>query len=253
MEIYERVSGARLHANYIRPGGVSQDFPKGLLESIYKFIFQFSSRLDEMEDLLTNNHIWQNRLIGIGAINLQKGLLWGFSGVMLRGSGSLWDLRKTNPYEIYNKILFNIPQGLSGYCFDRYLVRVEELRSSINIITFCLNNFPSGEIKSFTSGLVLPSRSLIKSSMKNLIKHFVITSSGFELPQGEIYCSTEAPKGEFGVYISSQKGVRPERVRLRAPGFYHLQGIKTLSYQHLLADVVTIIGTADIVFGEVDR
>lgn len=252
MEIYERVSGARMHANYIRPGGVSQDLPLGTLESIYQFALQFPSRLDELEDMLSGNRIWQNRLVGIGAINIQKGFNWGFSGAMSRGSGALWDLRKTNPYELYEKIPFAIPQGSSGDCYDRYLVRIEELRSSINIILHCLNKFPLGEVKAINSKL-LPSRHSMKSSMESVIQHFKIMSEGLKLPIGESYGAVEAPKGEFGVYISSTGKVFPERVKLRAPGFYHLQGIKCLSYQHLLADVVTVIGTADIVFGEVDR
>lgn len=252
MEIYERVSGARMHANYIRPGGVSQDLPLGTLDSIYQFIFQFSSRIDETEDLLSGNRIWQTRLMGIGAINTQKGLLWGFSGAMTRGSGTLWDLRKSYPYEVYQHIPFSIPQGNFGDCFDRYLVRMEEMRNSISIIAYCLNKIPSGEIKS-TSIKLSPSKILMKNSMESTIQHFKSMSSGLSLPFGESYGAVEAPKGEFGVYISSAGKLNPERVKLRAPGFYHLQGTKIMSYQHLLADVVTVIGTMDIVFGEVDR
>lgn len=252
MEIYERVSGARMHANYIRPGGVAQDLPVGTLESIYQFAVQFPSRLDEIEDLLTNNRIWQNRLVGVGTVSLQKGFSWGFSGAMSRGSGALWDLRKTVPYEIYSQILFAIPQGTSGDCFDRYLVRIEELRSSVEIIRYCLNTFPIGEVKT-TNSKIVPTRSSMKTSMESTIQHFKIMSSGLAVSKGEAYGAVEAPKGEFGVFISSAGKSQPDRVKLRAPGFYHLQGIKTLTYQHLLADVVTIIGTADIVFGEVDR
>jgi len=252
MEIYERVSGARMHANYIRPGGISQDLPLGTLESLFQFIAQFSSRIDETEDLLSNNRIWQSRLIGIGSINSQKGFLWGFSGAMSRGSGSLWDLRKLYPYEIYNQINFAIPQGTAGDCFDRYLVRMEELRVCINIINYCLNNLPTGEIKAVNiKGN--PSKNLMKQSMESTIQHFKLMSSGLILPVADSYGAVEAPKGEFGVYISSTQKLNPERVKLRAPGFFHLQGTKTMVYQHLLADVVTIIGTMDIVFGEVDR
>jgi NADH dehydrogenase (ubiquinone) Fe-S protein 2 len=252
MEIYERVSGARLHANYIRPGGVAQDIPIGTLESLFYFINQFTSRIDEIEDLLTNNRIWQSRLIGIGSINSQKSFLWGFSGAMIRGSGILWDLRKIYPYEIYQQIPFTIPQGFLGDCFDRYLVRIEELRISLNIITYCLNNIPLGEIKAVNIKLI-PSKNLMKQSMESTIHHFKSMSTGIILPTSDSYCAVEAPKGEFGVYISSNNKQHPERVKLRAPGFYHLQGIKIMGYQHLLADVVTIIGTMDIVFGEVDR
>jgi len=171
---------------------------------------------------------------------------------MLRGSGALWDLRKTTPYDLYNNVPFSIPQGASGDCFDRYLVRMEELRSSINIIMYCLNRMPRGEIKDINNKL-LPSRQSMKTSMESTIQHFKAMSAGLLLPAGEVYGAVEAPKGEFGVYISSAGKSYPERIKLRAPGFYHLQGIKCLTYQHLLADVVTIIGTADIVFGEVDR
>lgn len=252
MEIYERVSGARMHANYIRPGGVSQDLPIGTLESLFQFILQFASRIDETEDLLSGNRIWQTRLIGIGCINTQKGFLWGFSGAMSRGSGSLWDLRKTYPYEIYSQIPFVIPQGTSGDCFDRYLVRMEELRSSINILIYALNKISTGEIKSINIKLN-PSKNLMKQSMESTIQHFKTMSAGLLLPINEIYAAVEAPKGEFGVYISSIGKLHPERIKLRAPGFFHLQGAKTMVYQHLLADVVTVIGTMDIVFGEVDR
>ena len=252
MEIYERVSGARMHANYIRPGGVSQDLPLGTLDSLFQFINQFASRVDETEDLLSNNRIWQTRLIGIGSVNLQKGYLWGFSGAMSRGSGALWDLRKAHPYEIYSQILFNIPQGTFGDCFDRYLVRMEEMRSSIGIISYCLNKIPNGEIKSVNIK-VNPSKLIMKTSMESTIQHFKTMSGGLHLPIGEVYGAVEAPKGEFGIYLSSTGKVNPERIKLRAPGFFHLQGTKILTYQHLLADVVTVIGTMDIVFGEVDR
>ena len=252
MEIYERISGARMHANYIRPGGISQDFPIGTLNSIHQFIYQFASRIDEIEDLLSNNRIWQSRLIGIGSINLQKGFLWGFSGVMVRGSGSLWDLRKSFPYEIYSQIPFAIAQGLLGDCFDRYLIRIEEMRSSMYIISWALNNIPTGEIKTVVNKLI-PSKYLIKNFMESIIQHFKLSSSGFILPISEIYCASEVPKGELGVYISSIGKEQPERIKIRSPGFFHLQGTKTMVYQHLLADLVTIIGTMDIVFGEVDR
>jgi NADH dehydrogenase (ubiquinone) Fe-S protein 2 len=252
MEIYERISGARMHANYIRPGGVAQDLPLGTLESIYQFLTEFSSRVDEIEDMLSGNRIWQNRLIGIGSLNLQKAFIWGFSGPMVRASGALWDLRKIYSYENYSKINFSIPIGLQGDCFDRYLVRIEEFRISLSIIAYCLNNICNGEIKSINVKLT-PSKNIMKNSMESTIQHFKTMSSGFFLPKTDTYCSIEAPKGEFGVFISSSGTQYPERVKLRAPGFFHLQGIKTMAFQHLLADVVTIIGTMDIVFGEVDR
>jgi len=252
MEIYERVSGARMHANYVRPGGVSQDLPLGTLHSLNIFAKQFPSRIDEIEDLLTSNRIWKTRLQGVGSISLQKGLLWGFSGPMLRGSGALWDLRKSNPYEMYQSVPFAIPQGSLGDCYDRYLVRVEELRTSVEILNYCLSAIPAGEIKATNIKLV-PSKNTMKGSMESVIQHFKTMSSGLSLPKEEIYCATEAPKGEFGVFLSSAGKFQPNRVKLRAPGFFHLQGTKCMSYQHLLADVVTIIGTMDIVFGEVDR
>lgn len=177
---------------------------------------------------------------------------WGFSGAMVRGSGALWDLRKLYPYEMYNQVRFPIPQGLLGDCFDRYLVRMEEFRASLGIINYCLNNLPAGEVKSLDVKLV-PARNTMKGSMESTIQHFKSMSAGFVLPTSDTYTAVEAPKGEFGVYLSTVGRLHPERVKIRAPGFYHLQGIKAMSYQHLLADVVTIIGTMDIVFGEVDR
>lgn len=252
MEIYERVSGARMHANYVRPGGLSQDIPIGTLNSLHAFIKQFPSRIDEIEDLLTSNRIWKTRLQGVGSITLQKGLLWGFTGPMLRGSGALWDLRKSSPYEVYPEIQFAIPQGTQGDCYDRYLVRVEELRTSVEIVGYCLNVITTGEIKAVNLKSA-PSKNTMKSFMESTIQHFKWMSSGLKLPADEVYCATEAPKGEFGVFINSSGKFYPDRVKLRAPGFFHLQGIKCMAYQHLLADVVTLIGTMDIVFGEVDR
>ena len=252
MEIYERVSGARMHANYVRPGGISQDIPVGTLNSLHAFIRQFPSRIDEIEDLLTSNRIWKTRLQGVGSITLQKGLLWGFTGPMLRGSGALWDLRKSSPYEVYPEIDFAIPQGTQGDCYDRYLVRIEELRTSVEIVAHCLNSITTGEIKAVNLKSA-PSKSNMKGFMESTIQHFKWMSAGLKLPADEVYCATEAPKGEFGVFINSYGKFYPDRVKLRAPGFFHLQGIKCMAYQHLLADVVTLIGTMDIVFGEVDR
>lgn len=253
MELYERVSGARMHANYIRPGGVSQDLPEGTLESIFVFAKQFASRVDEIEDMLSNNRIWKERLQGIGIVSPQKASVWGFSGVMVRGSGVLWDLRKTQPYEIYRTVDFKIPFGESGDCYDRYLVRIQEMRESLKIIEHCLNFIPRGEIKLIDNKLVPPSRSQMKREMESLIHHFKQVSENITLPSKELYIAVEAPKGEFGLYFNTNNSHYPERIKIRAPGFYHLQGLKCMAPLHLLADVVTIIGTQDIVFGEVDR
>ena len=253
IELYERVSGARIHANYIRPGGVSQDLPTGTLESVYQFAQQFASRIDEIEDMLSENRIWKDRLQGIGVVSPQKALNWAFSGVMLRGSGLFWDLRKTNPYEMYDEIQFQIPYGQLGDCYDRYLVRVQEMRESLKIINHCINFIESGEIKSIDEKFVVPSKGLIKDSIEALIHHFKHASENKNLPAKDLYIAVEAPKGEFGLYISSDGSNYIEKTKIRAPGFYHLQGLKCIAPLHLLADVVTIIGTQDIVFGEVDR
>jgi NADH dehydrogenase (ubiquinone) Fe-S protein 2 len=253
MEFYERVSGARLHAAYIRPGGVSQDLPLGFLDDLFIFVNQFSSRIDEIEELLTNNRIWKQRLVDIGIVNLDKALNWGFSGVMLRGSGFSWDLRKSNPYEVYNDLEFSIPVGLKGDCYDRYLIRIEEMRQSLNILSQCINLIPKGFIKNTDNKIFPPTRAHMKHSMESLIHHFKLFSEGFSVPKGETYVGVEAPKGEFGVFLVSDGSSKPYRCRIRAPGFFHLQGLDFMSRNHMIADVVTIIGTQDIVFGEVDR
>lgn len=253
MEFYERVSGARMHAAYIRPGGVSQDLPIGLLDDIYRFSLQFSARIDEIEELLTNNRIWKQRLVNIGVVTVSQALNWGFSGVMLRGSGILWDLRRMQPYEIYDKVDFNIPIGKNGDCYDRYLIRVQEMRESLKIILQCLNNMPLGFIKSEDKKLVPPSRAHMKSNMESLIHHFKLYTEGFSVPSNESFISVEAPKGEFSVFLVSNNNNRPYRCRIHAPGFMHLQGLDFMAKNHMIADVVTIIGTQDIVFGEVDR
>ena len=253
MEFYERVSGARMHAAYVRPGGVAQDMPLGLSEDIYKFAQQFSSRIDEMEELLTSNRIWKQRLVDVGVVEATTALDWGFSGVMLRGSGLHWDLRKTQPYDVYPQVDFQVPVGSRGDCYDRYLIRLEEMRQSVRIIMQCLNDMPNGMIKSNDRKLNPPSRSQMKQSMESLIHHFKLYTEGFTVPAGETYTAVEAPKGEFGVYLVSNGSNRPYRCKIRAPGFAHLQGLDVMSRNHMLADVVTIIGTQDIVFGEVDR
>ena len=253
MEFYERVSGARMHASYIRPGGVSQDLPLGLLEDIQTFINQFSIRLDEIEELLTNNRIWKQRLVHIGVVTAQEAKNYGFSGVMMRGSGISWDLRKNQPYDIYNQVPFNICIGKNGDCYDRYLIRMNEMRESLRIINFCIKNMPLGLIKSDNKKLSPPSRLEMKNSMEALIHHFKYYSEGFLVPKNRTYVSTEAPKGEFGVFLISNNTNKPYRCKIRAPGFTHLQGLHFMTKGHMLADLVTIIGTQDIVFGEVDR
>lgn len=253
MEFYERVSGARMHAAYIRPGGIAQDLPLGLCEDIYQFAEQFASRLDEMEELLTDNRIWKQRLVDIGVVTAAQAIHWGFSGPMLRGSGVAWDLRKTQSYEIYNDLEFDVPVGVHGDCYDRYLVRMEEMRQSLRLIIQCLNKLPLGPIKTEDKKISAPSRTEMKQSMESLIHHFKLYSEGYAVPKGETYTSVEAPKGEFGVYLVSDGTSRPYRCKIKAPGFSHLQSLDWMSKGHMLADVVTIIGTQDIVFGEVDR
>ena len=253
MEFYERVSGARMHAAYFRPGGISMDIPVGLLNDIYLFSEQFNLRLLEVEEMLTENRIWKQRLVDIGVVSSSEAMNWGFSGVMLRGSGVKWDLRKTQPYEVYDQLKFNIPTGSSGDCYDRYLIRIFEMKESLRIIDQCLNNLPSGIIKSSDNKLTPPSRKNLKKSMESLIHHFKIYTQGFVVPFNEVYAASEAPKGEFGVYLVSNNTNRPYRCKIKAPGFSHLQALDFMSKGHLIADVVTIIGTQDIVFGEVDR
>lgn len=253
MEFYERVSGARMHAAYFRPGGVSLDLPMGILNDIFMFAEQFHLRLDEMEEMLTENRIWKQRLVDIGVVTSKEAQDWGFSGVMLRGSGVNWDLRKSQPYEIYESLNFNIPTGNNGDCYDRYLIRVFEMRESLKIIHQCINNIPFGVIKSQDKKLTPPKRTDLKKSMESLIHHFKLHAQGFTVSNGETYTATEAPKGEFGVYLVSNGTNRPYRCKIKAPGFAHLQALDFMSKGHMIADVVTIIGTQDIVFGEVDR
>ncbi len=253
MEFYERVSGARMHAAYIRPGGVSQDLPIGLLEDIFIFINSFNSRIDELEELLTGNRIWKQRLVDVGIVSYQEALDWSFTGVLLRGSGITWDLRKNQPYEIYDKLNFEVPVGKNGDCYDRFLVRIVEMRQSIKIINQCINQIPIGLIKTDDPKLFSPSRSLMKQSMESLIHHFKFYTEGFSIPTNEIYLAVEAPKGEFGVFLVSNGSNKPYRCYIRAPGFAHLQGLNFMTKGHMISDVVTIIGTQDIVFGEIDR
>jgi len=253
MEFYERASGARMHAAYFRPGGVNMDLPKGLLNDIYIFSEQFNLRLNEIEDMLTENRIWKQRLVDIGTVKVKDAYDWGFSGVMLRGSGVKWDLRKMQPYEIYDQLDFSIPTGNNGDCYDRYLIRIFEMRESLKIIFQCINNIPNGLIKIDDTKITPPKRSDLKQSMESLIHHFMHYAQGFSVPTGETYTASEAPKGEFGVYLVSNGSNRPYRCKIKAPGFAHLQAIDFMAKGHMIADVVTIIGTQDIVFGEVDR
>lgn len=253
MEFYERVSGARMHASYIRPGGVSMDIPLGFIDDLYLFIKQFALRLDEMEEMLTSNRIWKERLVDIGIVTSEKAIAWGLSGVMLRGSGICWDLRNKQPYEIYDQLNFCIPVGSNGDCYDRYLIRMEEMRQSLAIIYQVLNIIDIGLIKSSNSKISPPNRIELKSSMEALIHHFKNYTESLVVSSGESYTATEAPKGEFGVYLITNNTEKPYRCKIRAPGFAHLQSLNDMCVNHLIADVVTIIGTQDIVFGEIDR
>ena len=252
-EFYERASGARFHAAYFRVGGVAQDLPLGLLDDINTFCQQFPSRLDEMEEMLTGNRIWKQRLVDIGIVTADQAIEWGCSGVMLRGSGIPWDLRKNTPYEVYDRLEFDVPTGQNGDCYDRYLIRLEEMRQSIHLIIQCLNQMPEGPIKVDDRKIVAPSRADMKESMEALIHHFKLFTEGYAVPEGETYVGIEAPKGEFGVYLVSDGSNKPYRCKIKAPGFAHLQTLDFMAEGHMLADVVAIIGTQDIVFGEVDR
>jgi NADH dehydrogenase (ubiquinone) Fe-S protein 2 len=253
MEFYERISGARMHASYIRPGGVALDIPLGLCQDIFNFILQFGSRLDELEELLTENRIWKQRLVDVGVVSSEQALDWGLTGPFLRSTGHAWDLRKTQPYDVYDKMNFDVPLGKRGDCYDRYCIRMEEMRQSLKIILQCINEMPIGNIKIEDYKIFPPSRLNLKYSMESLIHHFKLCTEGFVVPKGEVYCAVEHPKGEFGVFLVSDSSNKPYRCKIKAPGFVHLQAIDFLSKGHLLADVVTIIGTLDIVFGEIDR
>ncbi|ADE29878.1 NADH dehydrogenase (quinone) subunit D [Rickettsia prowazekii] len=253
MEFYERVSGSRMHSNYFRPGGVAEDLPENLLEDINKFIEQFPSKLNDIENLLNENRLWKQRLVDIGVVSQKDAMDWGFSGPMLRGSGIAWDLRKSNPYDVYDEMDFEVPIGKNGDCYDRYLVRILEMYESIKIIKQCIVKMPKGQVKTDDPKLTPPTRGKMKESMEAMIHHFKLYTEGYDVPIGETYKAVEAPKGEFGVYLYSQGGNKPYRCRIKAPGFAHLQGLNFMSKGHLIADVITIIATLDIVFGEIDR
>ncbi len=253
ISFYEKVSGSRMHAAYIRPGGVSQDMPDGLLEEIAEVAEYYPKLRAEMADVLTETRIFKPRMCEIGVVSKQEALDWGFTGPMLRGSGVAWDLRKSQPYEVYDKMDFDVPIGKNGDSYDRYLIRVAEMYESIKIIMQCVQQMPSGEVTTADGKISPPSRAKLKESMEEIIHHFKLYTEGYHVPKGEAYGAVEAPKGEFGVYIMSQGANKPHRCRIRAPGFAHLQALEFMSKGHMLADVVTVISTQDIVFGDVDR
>lgn len=253
MEFYERVSGSRMHANYFRPGGVRQDLPIGLLEDIYNFIEAFPKHLDDIEGLLTENRIFKQRTVDIGIVHGDQALDWGFTGPVLRASGIPWDLRRAQPYDVYDQFEFDIPIGKNGDCYDRYLIRMEEMRQSVSIIHQCLNRLPGGPVMTENRKIAPPPRAEMKSSMEALIHHFKLYTEGYHVPAGEVYVPVEAPKGEFGVYLIADGSNKPYRCKIRAPGFAFLQGLDFMSKGHMLADIVAIIGSLDIVFGEIDR
>ncbi|MEP5369434.1 NADH-quinone oxidoreductase subunit D [Parvibaculum sp.] len=253
MIFYERASGARMHANYFRVGGVHRDLPPKLLEDIYNFCDPCAQVLDDLEGLLTNNRIFKQRNVDIGVVSQQEALEWGFSGVMVRGSGMAWDLRRSQPYEVYSELDFDIPVGKNGDCYDRYLIRMEEMRQSLRIMKQCIEMMPGGPVHSDDGKIVPPSRAEMKRSMEALIHHFKLYTEGYHVPECEVYAAVEAPKGEFGVFLVSDGGNKPYKCKIRAPGYAHLQAMDHLCKGHMLADVAAILGSIDIVFGEVDR
>ncbi|EMG47623.1 nuo-49 NADH-ubiquinone oxidoreductase 49 kDa subunit [Candida maltosa Xu316] len=253
MEFYERVSGARLHSAYVRPGGVSQDLPAGLLDDIYMWATQFGDRIDEIEELCTDNRIWRDRTIGVGVVTAEDALNYSLSGVMLRGSGIPFDIRKSQPYDAYDLVDFDVAVGINGDCYDRYLIRMAEFRQSLRIIFQCINDIPEGPVKVEDYKISPPSRAIMKEDMEALIHHFLLFTKGYAVPQGETYTAIEAPKGEMAVYVVSDGSERPYRCKIRAPGFAHLGAFDHIARGNLLADAVAIIGTMDLVFGEVDR
>ena len=253
MVFYERVSGSRLHANYFRPGGVHIDLPTGLADDIYKFCETFPNVINDLETLLTDNRIFKQRNVDIGIVSKQEALDHGFSGVMLRGSGVPWDLRKSNPYECYNEFDFKIPVGKNGDCYERYLCRIEEMKESISIMKQALQKIPEGPVMTADTKVGPPKRKEMKMSMEALINHFKLYTEGYHVPKGEVYAAVEAPKGEFGVYLVSDGSNKPYRCKIKAPGFTHLQAMNYMIKGHMLADVPAVLGSMDIVFGEVDR
>ena len=253
MEFYERVSGARLHAAYFRPGGVHQDLPAGLTDDILAWAEKFPLTIDRIEGLLTENRIFRQRTVDIGNVSAEDAMDWGFTGPMLRGSGVPWDLRKAQPYDVYDRMKFDVPVGKNGDCFDRYLVRMEEMRQSLRIIRQAIEDMPDGPVKTTDRKIAPPPREEMKRSMEALIHHFKLYTEGYRVPAGETYTAVEAPKGEFGVYLVSDGTNMPYRCKIRAPGFAHLQAMDFSCKGYMLADSVAILGSMDIVFGEVDR
>ena len=253
MEFYERVSGARMHAAYFRPGGVHQDLPDGLADDIMAFADAFPAHIDDIEGLLTENRIFKQRTVDIGTISAEDAFDWGFTGPNLRACDVAWDLRKAQPYDVYDRLDFDIPVGKNGDCYARYLVRIEEMRQCVPIMKQCLNDMPGGPVMVDDHKIAPPRRAEMKRSMEALIHHFKLYTEGYHVPAGECYAAVEAPKGEFGVYLVSDGTNRPYRCKIRAPSFAFLQGLDHLAKGHMLADVVSIIGSLDIVFGEIDR
>lgn len=254
MEFYERVCGARLHANYFRTGGVRWDMPAGLAEDMMDWVEKsVPGIINDLDELLTENRIFKQRTVDIGTVGREAAMDWGFSGPMLRASGVTWDLRKSQPYEVYDKMDFDIPVGKTGDCYARYLVRMEEMRQSLRIMKQCLEQLPGGPVMVDDHKIAPPARGEMKRSMEAMIHHFKLFTEGYHVPAGEVYAAVEAPKGEFGVYLVSDGSNKPYRCRIRAPGFAHLQALDMQSRGHMLADTVSIIGSMDIVFGEIDR
>ena len=253
LEFHEAVSGARFHAAYFRPGGVHQDMPEGMEEKLFEHFKTLPKFIDDLESLLTNNRILRQRSVDIGIISKSEAIEWGCSGPVLRSAGVAWDLRRSQPYDAYDQVDFEVPVGKKGDCFDRYLVRIEEMRQSINIINQCLNKIKSGPVSVEDNKITPPKRNQMKKSMEALIHHFKLFTEGYRVPAGQVYTAVEAPKGEFGVYLVSDGSSKPYRCKIRAPGFAHLQTLDNLSKGHLMADIAAILGSLDIVFGEIDR
>ncbi|MGE3295342.1 MAG: NADH-quinone oxidoreductase subunit D [Geminicoccaceae bacterium] len=253
MEFYEAASGQRMHANYYRFGGVNRDLPDGLEERIGAWIEQFGPRLDDVDVLLTENRIFKQRTVDIGVVSSEDALAWGFAGPCLRASGVPWDLRKAQPYEVYDRLEFDIPVGKNGDCWDRYLVRMEEMRESLKIMRQCLEQMPAGPVRVLDQKVTPPPRAEMKRSMEALIHHFKLYTEGVRVPEGEVYAAIESAKGEFGVYLVADGSNRPWRCKIRSPGYVHLEAFDFMIKGHTLADVPAIIGSIDIVFGEIDR
>src|ERR1700712_1718113 len=253
MEFYEAASGSRLHANYFRPGGVSRDMPVGLQERIAEWAETFPKFMDDLEGLLTSNRIWKQRTVDIGVMNAEEALAWGFTGPCLRASGVPWDLRRSPPYEKYAEVQFDIPVGRNGDCYDRYLMRIAECRESVKIVKQCLAKMKPGPIKVQDHKFSPPSRAEMKRSMEALIHHFKLYTEGYHVPAGATYTAVESPKGEFGIYLVSDGSNRPYRCKIRSTGFAFLQATEVMARRHMLADTVAIIGSLDVVFGEIDR